>query len=228
MRIVLFVAFRLAFAGSTYFFVGDASRVRSPMLSSPPTGLVPRFSSAVPRKVPFVVVQSARDAAPLAREFSPRAAVVALLAGAFSALRKMSEPASRISSSGIGRRGTHASPRLAGPAAGCAPRSAVRMQLPDEGGTTESPSAERRSDASADSSDPIDPKQAIAELGSLVTQIQEVWTEGRNWSLEERASRRRDIVTSYVRVFAPAVAFSGVQLGITFAVFAFVLGGFFL
>lgn len=70
---------------------------------------------------------------------------------------------------------------------------------------------------------PIDPKQAIAELGELTKQIQALWSEGGTWSPEERVERRRDIVTQYVRVFAPAVAFSGVQLGLTFALLALVL-----
>ena len=56
---------------------------------------------------------------------------------------------------------------------------------------------------------PMDPRKAVEELGSLVKQVQEVWTDGKNWDMEERARRRREIVSSYVAVFAPAVAFSG-------------------
>jgi len=72
---------------------------------------------------------------------------------------------------------------------------------------------------------PIDPKQALAELGALTQQIQEVWTEGGSWTPDERIERRRDIVSQYVRVFAPAVAFSGVQLMLTFGLLALVLLG---
>ena len=64
----------------------------------------------------------------------------------------------------------------------------------------------------------IDPKKAIAELGELTQQIQLVWTEGSTWTSEKRMERRRDIVERYVRVFAPAVAFSGVQLLLTLTV----------
>ena len=73
------------------------------------------------------------------------------------------------------------------------------------------------------SSEPIDPKQAIAEIGNLAKEVQLVWTEGSTWSPEERVTRRRELVSSYVRVFAPAVAFSGVQLALTFVLLAFVL-----
>lgn len=67
---------------------------------------------------------------------------------------------------------------------------------------------------------PIDPRKAVEELGALVEQVKEVWSpEAKQWSLEERASRRRQIVTTYVAVFAPAVSFSGVQLSLS-------LGGF--
>ena len=69
----------------------------------------------------------------------------------------------------------------------------------------------------------IDPKKAIAELGELTQQIQLVWTEGSTWTPEKRMERRRDIVERYVRVFAPAVAFSGVQLLLTFGLLGFVL-----
>ena len=66
---------------------------------------------------------------------------------------------------------------------------------------------------------PMDPRKAVEELGSLVKQIQELWTDGKNWDMEERARRRRAVVNSYVAVFAPAVAFSGVQLTLS-------IGGF--
>ena len=70
---------------------------------------------------------------------------------------------------------------------------------------------------------PVDPKEALKELGALTEQIKEVWTEGKTWTPEVRAERRRAIVDTYVRVFAPALAFSGVQLSITFGAFALVL-----
>ena len=72
---------------------------------------------------------------------------------------------------------------------------------------------------------PMDPRKAVEKLGSLVQQVQEVWTEGGKWSTEERASRRRQIVTTYVEVFAPAVAFSGIQLALSLSGFLFFLLG---
>lgn len=69
----------------------------------------------------------------------------------------------------------------------------------------------------------LDPKQALAELGGLVEQVKEVWTEGKSWSVEQRAERRRALVASYVRVFAPALAFSGVQLSLTLGAFVVAL-----
>ena len=66
---------------------------------------------------------------------------------------------------------------------------------------------------------PMDPRKAVEEMGSLVKQVQEIWTDGKNWDMEERARRRRAVVSSYVAVFAPAVAFSGVQLTLS-------IGGF--
>ena len=70
--------------------------------------------------------------------------------------------------------------------------------------------------------EPIDPKKAMSELmgeGGLLEQIQKVWSEGKTWSPEERVERRRAIVETYVRVFAPAMAFSGTQLALTLAAF---------
>ena len=69
----------------------------------------------------------------------------------------------------------------------------------------------------------LDPKDALAELPKLMEQIQVLWTEGKTWGAEERAERRRSIVNSYVRVFAPALALSGVQLGLSLGSFALVL-----
>ena len=74
---------------------------------------------------------------------------------------------------------------------------------------------------------PIDPKEALAELGELVEQIKVLWTEGKTWDAETRTEKRRGIVSTYVRVFAPAMAFSGTQLGLTlgaFSLFLIVLG----
>ena len=48
---------------------------------------------------------------------------------------------------------------------------------------------------------------------------QVLWTEGKTWDTEKRTERRRAIVKTYVRVFAPAMAFSGTQLTITLGVF---------
>lgn len=62
-------------------------------------------------------------------------------------------------------------------------------------------------------------------MGSLVKQIQELWTDGKNWGVEERATRRRAVVSSYVAVFAPAVAFSGVQLTLSIGSFLIALLG---
>ena len=50
-----------------------------------------------------------------------------------------------------------------------------------------------------------------------------LWTEGKTWSAEERVERRRAIVATYVRVFAPAMAFSGTQLALTLGAFAIAL-----
>ena len=75
--------------------------------------------------------------------------------------------------------------------------------------------------------EPIDPKDAVAELGKLTDQIKILWTDGRTWDAETRTEKRREIVRTYVRVFAPAMAFSGSQLAITlvaFVIFLVVLG----
>jgi len=69
----------------------------------------------------------------------------------------------------------------------------------------------------------LDPREAIKELGSLVEQVQELWRDGSSWSTEEKIDRRRQLVTTYVRVFAPAVAFSAVQLSLSFGVLAIIL-----
>ena len=60
----------------------------------------------------------------------------------------------------------------------------------------------------------------MQELGKLMEQVAEVWTEGSSWTPEVRTERRRAIVETYVRVFAPALAFSGVQLTIGLSAFA--------
>lgn len=91
--------------------------------------------------------------------------------------------------------------RLSGPVIACVGPSA------DAGGKAEA----------------LDPRDALKELGSLLEQVKLVWTEGGGWSPEERAERRRELVTTYVRVFAPAVAFSGVQLGVSLGTFGTVL-----
>ena len=66
---------------------------------------------------------------------------------------------------------------------------------------------------------PIDPKEAVKEIGALADQIKVLWTEGKTWDAETRTVKRREIVKQYVRVFAPAMAFSGCQLSVTFAAF---------
>lgn len=71
--------------------------------------------------------------------------------------------------------------------------------------------------------EPIDPKDAVAELGKLTDQIKILWTDGRTWDAETRTEKRREIVKTYVRVFAPAMAFSGSQLAITVVAFVFFL-----
>ena len=71
--------------------------------------------------------------------------------------------------------------------------------------------------------EPLSPQNALEELGPLLEQVKLLWTEGSTWSAEERVERRRDIVEKYVRVFAPALAFSAAQLGLTGCVFVVVL-----
>lgn len=70
---------------------------------------------------------------------------------------------------------------------------------------------------------PIDPKDAIEELGKLTEQIKVLWTDGKTWDAETRTEKRRAIVETYVRVFAPAIAFSGSQLAITLVAFVTIL-----
>ena len=69
----------------------------------------------------------------------------------------------------------------------------------------------------------VDPKAAVEELGALTEQIKELWTDGRSWDVDTRAEKRRTIVDTYVRVFAPAVAFSGVSLAVSLSAFLVVL-----
>ena len=71
----------------------------------------------------------------------------------------------------------------------------------------------------------VDPRQAVQQLGSLLEQVKDVWTEGKSWSAEERVARRRQIVSTYVSVFAPAMAFSGVQLALSISAFLLALLG---
>jgi len=70
---------------------------------------------------------------------------------------------------------------------------------------------------------PMSPQAAVEEMGSLLEQVKLVWTEGSSWSPEERASRRRDLVETYVRVFAPALSFSFAQLSLSLSVFLLTL-----
>lgn len=72
---------------------------------------------------------------------------------------------------------------------------------------------------------PLSPQAAVEELGSLLEQVKLLWTEGRAWSAEERVARRRELVSTYVRVFAPAMAFSATQLGLTLGEFLVLLFG---
>ena len=96
------------------------------------------------------------------------------------------------------------------------PTSIVACAPPSQ---AEAPDPAASNAAAAGSTEPIDPKDALKELPKLTQQIQELWTEGKTWGVEERTERRRKIVDSYVRVFAPALALSGVQLGLSFGVF---------
>lgn len=70
---------------------------------------------------------------------------------------------------------------------------------------------------------PLPPQAAVDELKSLLEQVRLLWVEGSTWSAEERAVRRRTLVESYVRVFAPALAFSFAQVGISTFAFLSVL-----
>lgn len=69
----------------------------------------------------------------------------------------------------------------------------------------------------------LSPQNAMAEFGPLLEQVKLVWTEGSTWTVEEREQRRRDILEKYVQVFAPALAFSAAQLGLTISLFITVL-----
>lgn len=71
--------------------------------------------------------------------------------------------------------------------------------------------------------EPIDPRDAVKELSKLSEQVVEVWTDGKTWTPEERTTRRRAIVDTYVRVFAPAIAFSGVQIAVALSAFGVAL-----
>jgi len=70
---------------------------------------------------------------------------------------------------------------------------------------------------------PLDPRAALDEVGTLLEKVRELWTDGSSWSAEERAVRQRELVDQYFRVFVPAVAFSGVQLGLSLAAFGTLL-----
>jgi len=83
--------------------------------------------------------------------------------------------------------------------------------------------ADGNTDAVAKPTEPLSPQNALEELVPLLEQVKLVWTEGSTWSVEERVERRRDIVERYVRVFAPALAFSAAQLSLSLGVFAVVL-----
>ena len=72
--------------------------------------------------------------------------------------------------------------------------------------------------------EPIDPRKAVEEMGLLMKQVQTMQAEGKTWTPEERTDRRRELVNTYVRVFAPALAFSGTQLALTFGAILFVYG----
>ena len=72
---------------------------------------------------------------------------------------------------------------------------------------------------------PIDPRKAVEELGGLLEQIKVLWTESASWSADERVERRRELINTYVRVFAPALAFSGTQVAISLGAFLTVLLG---
>lgn len=63
----------------------------------------------------------------------------------------------------------------------------------------------------------------MEELGALTEQIKELWTDGKTWDVQTRVEKRRVIVETYVRVFAPALAFSGVSLAVSLSAFTVVL-----
>lgn len=71
----------------------------------------------------------------------------------------------------------------------------------------------------------IDPKNAMKEFGNLMEMVKEIQTDGPSWSVEKRTEKRRFFVKAYVRVFAPAIAFSGVQLVLTTGAFVTYLLG---
>ena len=97
------------------------------------------------------------------------------------------------------------------PRAAAPPRCAVRCCAPVDG---VEPAAA-----------PIDPRKAVEELGGLLEQIKVLWTESASWSAGERVERRRELINTYVRVFAPALAFSGTQVAISLGAFLTVLLG---
>ena len=109
----------------------------------------------------------------------------------------------------------------------CAPLPSVEPQG-SAARQTEAVAVAAAASPPADPPEPIDPKRALEELtgpGGLLEQVQAVWTEGKTWTPAERAERRRAIVETYVRVFAPALAFSGTQLTITLGAFAAAFAG---
>lgn len=71
----------------------------------------------------------------------------------------------------------------------------------------------------------IDPKDAMKELGKLLEIVKEIQTDGPSWSAEKLTEKRSFFVKAYVRVFAPAIAFSGTQLLLTLGAFAVYLMG---
>lgn len=77
--------------------------------------------------------------------------------------------------------------------------------------------------AAAGEEEPLDPRKALEEVGTLLEQVKALWTEGSTWSPAERDQRQRDLVTQYFRVFVPAVAFSGVQLALSIGAFVIAL-----
>lgn len=104
-------------------------------------------------------------------------------------------------------------------------RALLRRPRPAGPGPTVGPRmlADDRPTDLKDADRPIDPKEALKELEGLLEQVKEVWTEGKTWDPETRVERRRAIVDQYVRVFAPALAFSGTQLSLTLGAYALAL-----